>query len=105
MPRTCSHIEFLMLEHPLAPLFQHSGESVPQFLSVKVDQHLDIETFKISKHQRVPPLNMRKDFVSDFTQFLSVEPLNHKNFKFLKTSEKENKNQNIHVFLWFSIGN
>ena len=82
MPKTCSHIKFLMFEHLLTPLFQHLGESVPPFLFVKVDQDLKIETLKISKHQRVPPLKMRKIFVSDFTQILCVEPLDHKDFKF-----------------------
>ena len=76
-------MKFLMFEHPLTPLFQHLGESVTLFLSVKVDQHLNIETLKISKHQRVPPLKMRKNFVSDFTQILCVEPLDHKDLEFL----------------------
>ena len=82
MPKTCSHIKFLMFEHLLTPLFQHLGESVPPFLSVKVYQDLNIETLKIRKHQRAPPLKMRKNFVSDFTQILCVEPLDQKDFKF-----------------------
>ena len=86
-----------MFEHLLTPLFQHLGESVPPFLSVKVDQDLDIETLKISKHQRVPPLKMRKIFVSDFTQILCVEPLDHKDFKFWISSKSETK-------IFFSIG-
>ena len=52
MPKTCSHIKFLMFEHLLTPLIQHGGESVPPFLSVKVDQDPNIVTLKISKHQR-----------------------------------------------------
>ena len=38
MAKTCSHIKFLMFVHLLTPLFQHLGESIPPFLSVKVDQ-------------------------------------------------------------------
>ena len=68
MAKTCSHIKFLMFEHLLTPLFQHLGESVPPFLSIKVDQDLDIETLKTSKLQRVPPLKMKKIFVSDFDE-------------------------------------
>ena len=82
MPKTCPNVKYLMFEHLLTPLFQHLGESVPPFLSVKVDQDLKIETLKISKHQRVPPLKMRKIFVSYFTQILRFEPLDHKDFKF-----------------------
>ena len=81
MPKTCSHIIFLMFEHLLTPLFQHLGESVPPFLSVKVDQDLDIETLKISMHQKVPPLKVRNIFVSDFNKILCVEPFDHKDFK------------------------
>ena len=91
MPKTCSHIKFLMFEHLLTPLFQHLGESFRQFLSVKVDQDLNIETLKISEHQRVLPLKMRKIFMSDFTKILCVEPLDHKDFKFLLSSKKVEK--------------
>ena len=68
MPKTCSNMKFLMFEHPLTPLFQHLGESVTLFLSVKVDQHLNIETLKISKHQRVPSLKIR-----GFLSLISLE--------------------------------
>ena len=71
-----------MFEHLLTPLFQHLGESAPSFLSVNVYQDQNIETLKMRKHQRVPPLKMRKFFVSDFTQNLCVEPLDRKAFKF-----------------------
>ena len=81
MAKTCSHIKFFMFEHLLTPLFQHLGESVPPYLYAKVSQDLNIETLKISKHQRVPPLKMRKMFVSDFTKILCVELLDHKDFK------------------------
>ena len=57
MPKTYSSMKFLMFEHPLTPLFQYLGDSVPSFLSVKVDQNLNIETLK-SKYQRVPSLKM-----------------------------------------------
>ena len=36
-------MKFLMFEHPLTTLFQQLGESGPSFMSVKVDQHLNIE--------------------------------------------------------------
>ena len=48
-PKTCSQIKFLIFRHPFTPLFQHSWESFPPFMSVNVDQHLDIETLKIRK--------------------------------------------------------
>ena len=86
MPKTCSHINFLMFEHLLTPLFQHLGP----FLSVKVDQDLNIETLKISKHQRVPPLKMRKIFVSDFTEILCVD-IRISNFEYHQKKRKKIK--------------
>ena len=48
-PKTCSQIKFLIFRHPFTPLFQHSRESVPLFMSINVDQYLHIETLKIGK--------------------------------------------------------
>ena len=89
MPKTCSYMKFLMFEHLLIPLFQHLEESVPPFLSVKVDKDLVIETLKISKHQRVPSLKMRIFFFSNFTKILYVEPIDHKdsNFEYYKKNQ------------------
>ena len=55
-PKTCSQIKFLIFRHPFTPLFQHSRESFPPFMSVNVNQHLDIETLKIGKTPKGPPL-------------------------------------------------
>ena len=82
MSKTFSHIIFFMFENLLKLLFQHLGESVPPFLSVKVHQDQNIETLKMRKHQRVPPLKIRKTFVSGITQILYVEPLDYKDIKF-----------------------
>ena len=57
-PKTCSQIKFLIFRHPFTPLFQHSRESVPLFMSVNVDQYLHIETLKIRK----TPLENEKKF-------------------------------------------
>ena len=44
---------------------------------------------------------MRKFFVSDFTQILCVEPLDHNDFKFLISSKKGEKSnfQNFYLML------
>ena len=48
-PKTCFFIKFLIFRHPFTPLFQHSNESIPPFMSINVDQYLHIETLKIRK--------------------------------------------------------
>ena len=75
MPKTCSHIRFLMFENLLTPLFQHLGESVCPFLSVKVDQCMHSETLKIAKTPKGPPFETKKKIVSDFTQISLADPL------------------------------
>ena len=59
-PKTCAQIKFLIFRHPFTPLFQHSRESFPPFMSVNVDQHLDIETLKIEKTPKGPPFGNEK---------------------------------------------
>ena len=63
-PKTCSQIKFLIFRHPFTPLFQHSRESFPPFMSVNVNQHLDIETLKIRKTPKGPPFETEKKFLS-----------------------------------------
>ena len=65
-PKTCSQIKFLIFRHPFTPLFQHSRESVPPFMSVNVNQHLDIETLKIGKTPKGPPFGNEKNFCLRF---------------------------------------
>ena len=65
-PKTCSQINFLIFRHPFTPLFQHSRESFPPFMSVNVDQHLDIETLKIRKTSKGPPFGNEKNFCLRF---------------------------------------
>ena len=65
-PKTCSQIKFLIFRHPFTPLFQHSRESFPPFMSVNVDQHLDIETLKIRKTPKGPPFGNEKKFCLRF---------------------------------------
>ena len=71
-PKNCSKIKFLIFRHPFTPLFRHSRESVPLFLSVNVNQYLHIETLKIGKTPKGPPFENEKKNVSDFTQILCV---------------------------------
>ena len=65
-PKTCSKINFLIFRHPFTPLFQHSRESVPLFLSVNVNQYLHIETLKIGKTPKGPPFETKKIFCLRF---------------------------------------
>ena len=65
-PKTCSQIKFLIFRHPFTPLFRHSRESVPLFLSLNVDQYLHIETLKIGKTPKGPPLKIKKNFCLRF---------------------------------------
>ena len=65
-PKTCSQIKFLIFRHPFTPLFQHSRESVPLFMSVNVDQYLHIETLKIGKTPKGPPFENEKKFCLRF---------------------------------------
>ena len=65
-PETCSQIKFLIFRHPFTPLFQHSRESVPLFMSVNVDQYLHIETLKIGKTPKGPPFENEKNFCLRF---------------------------------------
>ena len=71
-PKTFSQIKFLILRHPFTPLFQHSRESVPLFMSINIDQYLHIETLKIWKTPKGPPLKMKKNFVSDFDEIQNM---------------------------------
>ena len=64
--KTCSQIKFLIFGHPFTPLFQHSRESVPLFMSVNVDQYLHIETLKIGKTPKGPPFENEKNFCLRF---------------------------------------
>ena len=65
-PKTCSQIKFLIFRHPFTPLFQHSRESFPPFMSVNVDQYLYIETLKIGKTPKGPPFENEKKFCLRF---------------------------------------
>ena len=65
-PKTCSQIKFLIFRHPFTPLFQHSRESVPLFMSVNVDQQLYLETLKIGKTPKGPPFENEKKFCLRF---------------------------------------
>ena len=65
-PKTCSQIKFLIFRHPFTPLFQHSRQSFPPFMSINFDQHLDIETLKIGKTPKGPPFGNEKIFCLRF---------------------------------------
>ena len=65
-PKICSQIKILIFRHPFTPLFQHSWESVPPFMSVNVNQHLDIECLKIGKTPKGPPFGNEKNFCLRF---------------------------------------
>ena len=82
-PKTCSQIKFLIFRHPFTPLFQHSRESFPPFMSVNVNQHLDIEILKIEK---TPPLEMKRKFLSPILmKFQTCNPyglrISHRKFE------------------------
>ena len=74
-PKTCSQIKFLIFRHPFTPLFQHSRESVPLFMSVNVDQYLHIETLKIGKTPKGPPFENEKNFCLRFPSNFMCEIL------------------------------
>ena len=46
--KTCSLIKYLIFSHLFTPLFQHSREAVPPFMSVNIDQRLHIETLNMA---------------------------------------------------------
>ena len=69
--KTCSQIRFLIFRHPLVPLFQQSRKSDLPFLSVKVNHCLCIETSKIGKTPKGPPLwNEKKNCLRFHSNFL-----------------------------------
>ena len=90
-PKTCSQIKFLIFRHPFTPLFQHSRESFPPFMSINVDQHLDIETLKIRKTSKGLPFGNEKKIVSDFDEIQNMQSLWPKDFTKKNWVESETK--------------
>ena len=74
-PKTCSHVKFLIFRHPFKPLFQHSKDSIPPFMSINVDQYLHIETLKIGKTPKGPPFENEKRFCLRFLSNFMCEIL------------------------------
>ena len=68
-------------------------------MSVNVDQYLHIETLKIRKTPKGPPLKMKKNFVSDFDEIQNMQSLWPKDFTHKIWVESETK-----IFFWFKGG-
>ena len=77
-PKTCFFIKFLIFRHPFTPLFQHSRQSVPPFMSVNVNHYLHTETLKIGKTPKF--WKWKRKIVSDFDEIQNMQSLWPKNF-------------------------
>ena len=53
---------------PSTSIFQHSKDSLPPFMSFKLDQCLLIETLKIGKAPKGPPFETKKNFCPLFNR-------------------------------------
>ena len=60
---------------PSTSIFQHLKESVPPFMSFKLDQFLRIETLKIGKAPKGPPFETEKNFCLQFHSNFVCETL------------------------------